>query len=1819
ASPSFPPSQHTGTSPAYTSAQPTGASPSFPPSQHTGASPSFPPSQHTGASPTYSPSRSVSPVHQPDPTTVAPLDRDAWKKAVEQALAQRIEQRTREQGPPPPAPPPTAANTQSTTPENRTAGHLRLPTPANPNRSGETDEFSPKSTSSRTSPPPSTQQTQQTLPPPPTSRPTRTPSAAQPQTRSALHPPTSPPSTKVHRPEATEQIHITKLRQELRDGLLSPQETGVLEEVLDEDDGALSSPPTENSLPLLFSTSPRPSPLHQPAQTTETTRPSPLHQPAQTTETTRPSPLHQPAQTTETTRPSPLHQPAQTTETTRPSPLHQPAQTTETTRPSQAPPKPSPSQTSHSTQQKAHQPEESTDPSIQIQLPWEQIEADALDASLPPPTLQPQTPLSERSGLHEPSDAYEKLLEEAQFIDEYEQPTQLNRVSPSHTTTPLPFAPIDPSKPHPFAPSERGQSHPHPHTFEEEDLDSPTHHHEDALDLSEDNGSKPIAVPDEFDLSAVPDEFDLSAVPDEFDLSAVPDEFDLSAENTNTADHQEEQEKHADLDSVGTYSDDLAEDLATREIRRPLLPSTSPMHRSASSDPAHQDAQHAADLDLPTHPHDPDDPDDPASYLDPEDQYMDPDDGDDLLSLHRLEDDPALPEENTSGLDLHTLHSLMLDPHRDPSQALWAFFDGTHELEELGAPPEESSAPKRKKHANTYTPTASSYTTAPLSSATTTPPTDPEDAILQEIHPHDIPLVPSSGRDTTGPITHNSLEDVANYSALQLWVQLDVEIPRRGLSLPLSQQWMLLSDLSEQLADRIREHGLSLDEQRPDRLHAHSRQGLPCLLRTLQAARTIQDVVYAHPPLAQDARARARCVLTLLTDDTSENESRDTAQRLFQHAPVGQIWLDWSAQLLLKEHESLHEIALPDLEEPAYQLAWEPQTTAQTTDEKGDAKLPFLGRLDILRSLEQAWVHTQHGNVQIVSLVGQSGSGRSRILQQWRNLQQPTLLFWGRAEDCPQERSPSPYLQSLLQSHLHHLHLDGPQALYQSIATHAQGDPHWQAWTSLLFELWNPEASRDRQIEDAMRWYIHLCAQRAPVALLLDDLFLLDLRSQRFLDALLRDPPPRLFVLIAAAPGEFDSLSLSLRHSPTTLEVPPFTPEESRALLRNASLDSPLSPRQQEQLLLESEGNPRILLSLLQSVQRQFDQRETLSDNLRIPQTVEGILLKHLQGLSSIAQDTLRKAAMIGDIFWQGAIESLERMNLAEGSWGLQEGIAIAQLDDRSHVLLELVDKKLIQKQLQSSLPGETEFRFHQKLLRQMMLQQIPLSIRQQMHRRVAEWMQLQDQDGLLIEPIVAHLKQADARNEAARTLFEAAKKQRSLGKKQEALRLMGEALEELSTPQRATRLLWLDTMLRTALQLGDIHATAHLSQLALQLSWRFNNIRWAAQAYLHLGICARMLYQTNPARDHLLNAQALAERQHDDVLRIESWLQLALLALDDGQRDEAHRCMQAVDVILESPPPFPPPTSPHFVRSHLARIDGRWADADRHLQSARSDARRESSGYLYARNLLKEAELYLLAADDEAALRLLGEPTETFRRQECLLDLTQALLLASQALLQQRKTQQAHERLLEAWQATQITAFDVHIGQVAAALAASHTLQNQADASIHFAHITEQKLRTGSPAERALMYFFLGEACAGLPKNRRNELLSRLPQRLPEGGLSTFLFLKSVELFQKAKDTPRHCNALLSLGRALLNDGHLDIAYNVLERGSREAHDAGLSLLSKRFENQKRLLSDDVPPPPDLHRPSSATLVVRVDRLKPTSVPPIPELPQHLQKKKPS
>ncbi|MCB9640193.1 MAG: AAA family ATPase [Myxococcales bacterium] len=1529
-------------------------------------------------------------VHAPDPTAVAPLDRDTWKKAVEQALAQRIEQRSREQGtaPAPPPPKPTPSNTQAVPPEKRTYSNLRLPSPANPNRSGQTDEFKPNP--SRIQPNPSSFQSQ-TLPPPPMrSTPTPVPKEA---------PKSSRANEKPHTPEATEQINIAKLREELLSGeaFHSPA-AGELEEVFEEE---IPAPPTtEVSQPLLQAVEPLPPP---PMVGT----------------------------------------------------------------PQKAPPK---------VEQDTHQPEESTDPSIQVNLPWEEIEAQALAEEAPAPTFLPedldeepmreesnQRAITEKSGIHEANDAYIQLLEEAQLIDEYDNPTQVQRHN----------IPVQTDGPRPIAINEQEQV---TQSFDD-DLDQPTHLHED----------------------------------DDF----VPH-------------------------GLAPYEDDDYE------------------------------------------------------------QYMDPHEGDDLLSLHRMDTEAPLPDTKAGGLDLHTLHSLLIDPHRDPSQALWAFFEGEGELEELGAIPEET--PKRKKPVSGYANPTRENTNEEFIPAS-----------LQE-----IPLVPSDP-ELSGPATHDSLEDVANYSALQVWIQLDVELQRRGTTLPLSQQWMLLSDLSEQLVEKLRKHGLSIDEQRPDRLQAHTKKGLQALLLGLQVTRTLQEFVTAYPPLPNDGRARARCVVTLLTDDISDQEAREQAQRLFQHMPMGRIWLDWSAQMLLKEHEDLREIALPDMEEPAYEIDWQPALAPAVTEDLGENLLPFFGREDVLQQLSQAWQRSHAGSPQILSLIGQPGSGRSRILQQWSHLQPPPVLFWGNAEDCPQERSPSPYLASLLQSHMRHLHLDGPQALYQHIATHAQEDPHWQAWTSLLFELWNAETSRDRPIEDAMRWYIHHYAQRAPVALLLDDLFLLDLRCQRFLEALLREPPPHLFVLIAASPGDADTLLLSSRVQVQVIEIDPLSRDESIALLQSASAENPLSPKQQEQLLQESEGNPRILLSLLQSVQRQLEQRETLSDNLHLPQTVEGLLLKHLQGLSSLAQDTLRKAAMIGDTFWQGAIESLERMNLAEGAWGFQEGIAIANLDNRNPILQELVEKKLIQKQDRSSLPGEIEYRFHQKLLRQMMLQQIPLSIRQQMHRRVAEWMQLQDQEGRLIEEIVAHLKQADARNEAARTLFDAAKRRRQLGQKQDALRLMGEALEELSTPQRATRLLWLDTMLRTSLQLGDIHATSHLSHLALQLSWRFNNIRWASQFYLHLGICARLQFQVNAARDHLLNAHALAERHQDDVLRIEIWLQLALLALTEGQIDEAKRCLQAVEAILETPQAYPPPTSPHSVRCLIARLEGRWADADRHSQAARADARREKTGHIYARTLIQEAELYLLAGDDEGALRMLGEPTETLRRQECLFDLTNALLIAAQALLNQRKTQQAHERLLEAWQATQITGYDIHIGQVAAALAASHVLQNQYDAAVHFSRITEQKLRTGSPTERALMYFFLGETCAGLPKHKRQDLLHKLPQRLPEGGLSTFLFLKSVELFQKAKDTARHCNSLLSLGRALLNDGHRDVAYNVLERGSREAQEAGIEMLCRRFENQKRLLTDEPPPPIDVHRPSSATLVVRADRLKrsPEAVPPVPDLPKHLRKKK--
>jgi class 3 adenylate cyclase len=155
----------------------------------------------------------------------------------------------------------------------------------------------------------------------------------------------------------------------------------------------------------------------------------------------------------------------------------------------------------------------------------------------------------------------------------------------------------------------------------------------------------------------------------------------------------------------------------------------------------------------------------------------------------------------------------------------------------------------------------------------------------------------------------------------------------------------------------------------------------------------------------------------------------------------------------------------------------------------------------------------------------------------------------------------------------------------------------------------------------------------------------------------------------------------------------PLTGEETAKLIAALSERPLLEAETQAELLDRAGGNP---LYAEQYV-RMLAERGTMD---ALPESVQGIIAARLDGLAPAEKSVLQDAAVVGKVFWLGAL-----------------GVGEAEL----HVLQQ---KEFVQRARRSSVAGETEFSFKHVLVRDVAYGQIPRADRAQKHARTAEWIE---------------------------------------------------------------------------------------------------------------------------------------------------------------------------------------------------------------------------------------------------------------------------------------------------------------------------------------------------------------------------------------------------------------------------------------------------------------------------------------------------------------
>jgi tetratricopeptide (TPR) repeat protein len=264
-----------------------------------------------------------------------------------------------------------------------------------------------------------------------------------------------------------------------------------------------------------------------------------------------------------------------------------------------------------------------------------------------------------------------------------------------------------------------------------------------------------------------------------------------------------------------------------------------------------------------------------------------------------------------------------------------------------------------------------------------------------------------------------------------------------------------------------------------------------------------------------------------------------------------------------------------------------------------------------------------------------------------------------------------------------------------------------------------------------------------------------------------------------------------------------------------------------------------------------------------MPDSVQALIAARLDTLSAERKSLLQDAAVLGKVFWAGALAEM----------GGREARDVEQ------ALHELSRKELVRPARTSSMEGETEYGFWHLLVRDVCYAQIPRAARAARHRAAAAW--IERQAGERVEDLADVL---------AYHYVQALELARAAGQTEEAAELEASAIRYLALA--GERALALDVeraeqSLAKALELSPARDPGRASMLE----------RWAH--------AAQQQGRLREAKAALEEAIALYREQGDGVAagRSLTALTLVLATLGDPQRQ---RPLTEAIALLEAQPPGP-------------------------------------------------------------------------------------------------------------------------------------------------------------------------------------------------------------------------------------------------------------------------------------------------------------------------
>ena len=403
----------------------------------------------------------------------------------------------------------------------------------------------------------------------------------------------------------------------------------------------------------------------------------------------------------------------------------------------------------------------------------------------------------------------------------------------------------------------------------------------------------------------------------------------------------------------------------------------------------------------------------------------------------------------------------------------------------------------------------------------------------------------------------------------------------------------------------------------------------------------------------------------------------------------------------------------------------------------------MIGREIELRLVQEALTLTlEDGETQVVTVVGEAGVGKSRLLFEFRNwmeLVDETVWFFQARATKPSMLQPYSLTRDLFSFRFEILDSDPLDTVYEKFIKGSEqflgpnsGDRAELIGQLVGFDfaskprvaaaLEDPESFRATALAHLGEFFA-AAAEQYPIAVHIEDIHWADDASLDLINHLVREQNDLpLFVLCMARPSLYDRRPQwgEGQRFHERVQLDPLSQLSSRRLVKELLKKLPKVPPQLRDLVVDrADGNPFYIEELIKALigdgviikgEENWSVDESRLSSVKVPQSLTGVLQARLDTLPPGQHQMLQRASVVGRIFWDSAAVFLSQ------EAGLDHDEVMAMLED-------LREREMILRREESGFAGTTEYVFRHAILRDVTYETIVPRHRRQFHKQVAHWL----------------------------------------------------------------------------------------------------------------------------------------------------------------------------------------------------------------------------------------------------------------------------------------------------------------------------------------------------------------------------------------------------------------------------------------------------------------------------------------------------------------